>query len=47
MLYLFGAKIRLFLVTSKILGKKYLKRMGRKKKKATPGIESRLLNVIL
>ena len=32
MLYLFGAKIRLFLVTSKILGKKYLKRMGRKKK---------------
>ena len=32
MLYLFGAKIRLFLVTSKVLGKKYLKRMGRKKK---------------
>ncbi len=26
------AKIRLFLVTSKVLGKKYLKRMGRKKK---------------
>ena len=25
MLYLFGAKIRLFLVTSKVLGKKYLK----------------------
>ena len=32
MLYLFGAKIRLFLVTSKVLGKKYLKRMRRKKK---------------
>ncbi len=42
-----SAKIRLFLVTSKILGKKYLKRGKRKKKKATPGIESRLLNVIL
>ena len=27
-----SAKIRLFLVTSKVLGKKYLKRMGRKKK---------------
>ena len=32
MLYLFGAKIRLFLVTSKVLGKKYLKRMRKKKK---------------
>ena len=32
MLYLFAAKLRLFLVTSKVFGKKYLKRMGRKKK---------------
>jgi len=36
MLYLFGAKIRLFLVTSKVLGKKYLKRMGRKKNRRLP-----------
>ena len=43
MLYLFGAKIRLFLVTSKVLGKKYLKRMRRKKKIGGSGIESRLL----
>ena len=42
-----SAKIRLFLVTSKVLGKKYLKRGKRKKKKAAPGIESRPLNVIL
>ena len=41
------AKIRLFLVTSKVLGKKYLKRGRRKRKYATPGIENRILNVIL
>ena len=40
------AKIRLFLVTSKVLGKKYLKRMGRKKKnRRLPEFESRLLNI--
>ena len=32
MLYLFGAKIRLFLVTSKVLGKKYLKKGEEKEK---------------
>ena len=42
-----SAKIRLFLVTSKVLGKKYLKRGRRKRKYATPGIENRILNVIL
>ena len=43
MLYLFGAKIRLFLITSKVLGKKYLKRMGEKEKnRRLPEFESRL-----
>ena len=47
MLYLFGAKIRLFLVTSKVLGKKYLKRMGRKEKnRRLPEFESRLLIIL-
>ena len=42
-----GTKIRLFLVTSKVLGKKYLKRGRRKRKYAALGIENRILNVIL
>ena len=31
-----SAKIRLFLITSKVLGKKYLKRMGRNKNRRLP-----------
>jgi hypothetical protein len=42
-----SAKIQLFLVTSKVLGKKYLKRGRRKRKYAALGIENRILNVIL
>ena len=42
-----SAKLRLFLVTSKDLGKKYLKRGRRKRKYAALGIENRILNVIL
>ena len=41
------AKIRLFLVTSKVLGKKYLKRMGEKEKnRRLPEFESRLLIIL-
>ena len=34
------AKIRLFLVTSKVLGKKYLKRMRRKKNRRLPELRA-------
>ena len=35
-----SAKIRLFLVTSKVLGKKYLKRMRRKKNRRLPELRA-------
>ena len=45
MLYLFGAKIRLFLVTSKVLGEN-VGRVIKKKNRRLSNSESRLLNII-